>query len=340
MKKYSLISKGVVIGIVLVFIGTSVLPSTAQEKNQSSTPSSRGSWLYVGGSGPFNFTDIQSAVDASIDGDTIFVYQGTYGGFHANGDACVYIDKSITLLGEDKYTTIIDANLSSSPPIFGIIAHAGAIKISGFTIRNAVLSNIGAGITINAWPQIVSNVMIHDNIFEQNINGIIDFDGLSCRIYNNTFTHNGAGIWIDIGKNCIVANNVITNNSVGVYVTSRDSQTIENNLIKDNIKGIYIHASTSFPSIIQYNNLINNTVQAFFIKNDLLLAYILQPGALFVKHQWRHNYWSNWKTKIPKPIFGLFILEIFPLLAVYMEFPFPRVQYDWTPAQEPYILPG
>ena len=61
-----------------------------------------GNTLYVGGSGPNNYSSIQSAVNDANPGDTVFVYNGTY-------YETVYIDKNdITLLGEDKNITIID----------------------------------------------------------------------------------------------------------------------------------------------------------------------------------------------------------------------------------------
>ncbi len=34
--------------------------------------------LYVGGTGPNNYTRIQDAIDNASDGDTIFVYSGIY----------------------------------------------------------------------------------------------------------------------------------------------------------------------------------------------------------------------------------------------------------------------
>ena len=51
----------------------------------------QGSWLYVGGSGPGNYTTIQEAIDNATDGDTVFVYNGSYFG-HIN------INKSISMI--------------------------------------------------------------------------------------------------------------------------------------------------------------------------------------------------------------------------------------------------
>ncbi len=49
-------TKCLAIGIILLFVGVTIAPTIAQntEKSQST---SRGTWLYVGGSGPGNFTD-------------------------------------------------------------------------------------------------------------------------------------------------------------------------------------------------------------------------------------------------------------------------------------------
>ena len=62
MQTNSLLRKGFAVGIILLFIGTCIIPSNAQDtEKQSST--SRGSWLYVGGSGPGNYKSIQSAIN-------------------------------------------------------------------------------------------------------------------------------------------------------------------------------------------------------------------------------------------------------------------------------------
>ena len=63
-----------------------------------------GNTLYVGGSGPNNYTSIQDAIDNASDGDTIYVYSGIY---YEN----VVINKRINLIGEDRNGTIIDGGL-------------------------------------------------------------------------------------------------------------------------------------------------------------------------------------------------------------------------------------
>ena len=60
-----------------------------------------GKTLYVGGSGAGNYTTIQSAIDDANSGDTVFVYSGIY---FEN----VIVNKTISLTGEDRNSTIID----------------------------------------------------------------------------------------------------------------------------------------------------------------------------------------------------------------------------------------
>ncbi len=67
--------KCLAVGIILLFIGTAVIPSTAQNIEKST---SRGNTLYVGGNGPGNYSIIQDAVDNASNGDMVYVYSGVY----------------------------------------------------------------------------------------------------------------------------------------------------------------------------------------------------------------------------------------------------------------------
>ena len=68
--------------------------------NQTSVVSDSTNSIYVGGIGDGNYTIIQKAVNNASDGDTIYVYSGI---FYEN----IIINKSITLIGENKHTTIL-----------------------------------------------------------------------------------------------------------------------------------------------------------------------------------------------------------------------------------------
>jgi|GEM_PF-838341 len=84
-----------------------------------------GTTLYVGGSGPGNYSNIQDAIDDASDGYAVYVYSGTY---YEN----IVIDKSINLTGENVKTTIIYGNGIGDV----IKVTDDKVNISGFTIRN------------------------------------------------------------------------------------------------------------------------------------------------------------------------------------------------------------
>ena len=88
--------------VCVLLVGVAILPVSATAiKEQPSNILFNGKTLYVGGDGPNNYTAIQDAIDAAEDGDTIYVYSGIY---YEN----ITVDKTITLQGEDKISTIID----------------------------------------------------------------------------------------------------------------------------------------------------------------------------------------------------------------------------------------
>ncbi|MCD6142250.1 hypothetical protein J7J55_05990, partial [Candidatus Bipolaricaulota bacterium] len=99
---------------------------------------SGGNTLYVGGSGPNNYTKIQDAVDNASDGDTVYVFNGTY---YEN----VFIGRSINLIGENKDTTIIDGGGS------GDVVHITVdwIDICGLTVQNSGSGWNDAGIELD-----------------------------------------------------------------------------------------------------------------------------------------------------------------------------------------------
>ncbi|MCJ7697962.1 MAG: hypothetical protein MUO73_06505, partial [Thermoplasmata archaeon] len=100
MKK-ELLARSLVFGIVVLFFGASVTSAYNVEPSPSAQPINRGNTLYVGGSGPGNYTTIQAAINNATNGDTIFVYNNTY---NENIDTKL---KKISLMGEERDITII-----------------------------------------------------------------------------------------------------------------------------------------------------------------------------------------------------------------------------------------
>ena len=139
--------------------------------------------LYVGGNGPNNYTRIQDAIDEAYDGDIVYVYSGEY-------IENIELDKRLSLIGEDKNTTIIDGNqegctinLSSENTIiqnFTIIG--GGFDTDDF--RNF----FRAGIRVTG-----SNNTICNNIFRKNCLGISGVRVTNLIIKDNIFIEDGVG---------------------------------------------------------------------------------------------------------------------------------------------------
>ncbi len=131
--------------------------------------------LYVGGSGPNNYTKIQDAIDNSSHGDTVFVYNGTY-------IENVKINKSIRLIGEDKNTTYVYGNTTHWDKIFKLTT--GNIEIKGFTVQNGT-----AGILVWADQEYIENIHISECDI---INNKDEYGGLCLKghwIFNTTISH-------------------------------------------------------------------------------------------------------------------------------------------------------
>jgi nitrous oxidase accessory protein len=232
---------------------------------------SRGNTLYVGGSGPGNYTIIQDAINASSDGDTVFVFRGSYYGK-------VVINKSISLLGEDTNRTFINYTYENDWYSQVILISSHDVVFSGFTAvleqgdgalfrlkysRNCTIShNIfkgGQGMDLlNS-----SYTSIENNTFFTPITTLSSY-GI---IKNNWFTNDrgGGGIWLDVYAN----ENVISDNyfyhcyDEAILSYSPYKNIIERNVIQQNLSSgkngieIFFYYSSSFPpgNIIRENDI-------------------------------------------------------------------------------------
>lgn len=209
MKKQSLIIVLVVLASTFYFSLT-ILPENVVAATH-----------YVGGTGPGNFTRIQDAVDASNPGDEIFVYNGTY-------YEHITILEPLTLLGENRNTTIIDG--SSSGTVVSVTANW--VNITGFTVRNGGQNTLDSGIGISS--------------------------SSGCYVMNNTVSNNWAGILLSYSSGNVVMSNIGNNNSIGIYVYKSNGNKIFNNTVHSNTDGIA--TSDSRNDVIANNEIFSNTL--------------------------------------------------------------------------------
>ena len=191
MVGYKIIRKYLVAGIILLFIGACVIPATAQniEKSQST---SEGNWLYVGGSGPGNYTKIQDAIDASSDGDMVFVFDDSSPYYEK-----VEVNKKIDLVGENKNTTIIDGG--GTGDVINISAHR--VTISGFTIRNS--GDFFTQFDYNFWENDACIQLVNRSC---------------CRITNNLIQQYSIGIFIYSADDIFISDNLLLYDTHGIEV--------------------------------------------------------------------------------------------------------------------------
>jgi len=248
------------------------------------------------------YSTIQEAINSytTYDGHTLSVKAGTY---HEN----VVVNKSISLIGEDKGTTIICGDNKDT----ALEIVCDSVHVSGFTVRDGgnVTSGLGGGIClINA-----NNCILSENIVKENIRGIYlqDSGGTTLRnnsIHDNRYnfgvsghtlsdyvndvdssnTVNGKAIcyWInksdlvvpsDAGYvaivNCtgITAQNLnFVNNGNGLLVVYTKNSTIADNTFTSNWEGIRLDSSSG--NIFRNNDMHENRYNFWFsggLANDV-----------------------------------------------------------------------
>jgi parallel beta-helix repeat protein len=199
---------------------------TVQAANISEISSQNtGSVLYVGGSGPGNYSTIQEALNAAIHGDTIYVYSGIY-------PEILEIRKQITLIGEHKDTTIIDGH--GQPVIVDIFADY--VKIKYFTITNSSGSVLNNAATVLAGDHIQ---FTHNKMTNHPYNAL-KVEGEYIEIIYNQFSESAnvpyahGTIYLGYTKYITFSHNTITQNGIGLVVANSDFITIKtNNFIKN-----------------------------------------------------------------------------------------------------------
>ena len=208
---------------MILFISVSVIPSTGTtDVKQITIPASSGNILYVGGSGPNNYTKIQDAVDNASDGDTVFVYHGIY-------EENIIINKSIDLIGENKETTIIDGMNNDNAVIFDKCTS----NIRSFSIRNGNdIRKLARGILICHYSNLS---MIEDCIVFNCTFGIEIEDSKDVRILNCNISDNIEGIMLVGARYCWISGCVLSNRQRSVSI-NLDSEN--NNVINCSITGL------------------------------------------------------------------------------------------------------
>ncbi len=203
-----------------------------------------------------DFSVIQEAVDAAGIGDIVRVLAGFY-------NEKVVINKSISLVGENKSTTFIDG--SGGGTVINVTA--SNVRIKGFTVRNGQ-------------------------------SGIVVFDSYNCTVEGNIAEDNKIrGILISESQNCTVKRNhaIGTQGGYGINVYASQYVLVEENVARDNLwDGIGLLESNN--SIVRENTVSSNRYIGIWVEDSSENSIYLNNffnNSRHVSSNSRANVWDN-----------------------------------------------
>jgi hypothetical protein len=275
------------------------------------------------GSLEFPYQYVQDAVANDSDGDTIFIFSG-----HYSIDTLI-INKSITMIGEERNSTII-LQVDASWILYITADHV--------TIRNLTLWTVGgpgggAGMSIRG---------DYCSVIDCSIIGFCQFMPRGVRMLNVSHIllqrceigSQGDNIAIVNCQNVTIRDSIIhAFNDDNIATTNSTGMVISHNLIEDSMWNIDFYKCHGNVIV---NNTLRNSVSA-----DILLDHSsdniitgndlgFKVGFNNSKNTWNGNYWRH-PRMFPKLIFGEKTVLGHRVLAF---------QVDWAPLRQPPSLPG
>jgi nitrous oxidase accessory protein len=243
-------NKCLVVGIILLFIGTAIVPCIQSEfifeKNTITVDDEPGD---------ADYTSIKEAVNHSSPGDTIEVYSGTY------SEQEIHLENENLNLrgiahelgaGNDTGKPFIKGKGIYHGSIIRILAND--VTISNFTVENtASATNYSYCIHVGSdiW-KILNNITIRDcNICNSSDSiGILVYHYgaiWNLKIINNYLSHS-KGISCtenpsNIENNSIITGNIITDSYCGIFDSGFNGTISGNEITNCSGKGIYLHGS-------------------------------------------------------------------------------------------------
>jgi parallel beta-helix repeat protein len=200
-------------------------PSIVGKVEQFPMSSFGGDILYVGGSGEGNYTKIQDAIDNASGGDTVFVYD-----YSSPYYEHILINKTISLIGEDLVTTIIDGGRN------GTIVRIASDDVN---IRNLTIQNGDAGISCGVLSE-------------------------SNTLQNTIISNNNYGIYLEGSSYNVIRDNIISKNYIGIYLTDTQGpfgsvfRTTGNEISKNNFPNNIRNAKLYYLTLREVNTWRNN----------------------------------------------------------------------------------
>ena len=302
-------SKGDVLLLVLVFLTASCLIAPLPVKAEPTT-------IVV----PDDYQTVDSALGNATNGDTIFVKKGTYEG---PKDQTLVIDKSISLIGEDANSTILNLhpaytewwvltqhffNYSNA-----IVINANDVALSNFTI----IPSPGGDVSVTGDRIRITDNIIGDSrdtsfsvsgsynvISENHVFWYIHLDNVTSSTINNNTCFS-----LRLGFNGFCSDNVISGNKIdgdkirgpgyyGIHIKASINNIFYNNYFT-NLHGYgegdkmagwgvgFAHGCLAENNTFYHNSFIDNNYNVAFDENVRLIGNLWDTGK-------EGNYWDDY----------------------------------------------
>jgi len=220
------------------------------------------------------FDNIQDGIDIVLENGAVYVYSGTY-------YEHVTVNKTINLIGENKYTTIIDGSGSGDV----VYVTADSVSINGFAIQNGGSGggdyDQDTGLKVNSNHNVIKN----NNIIYNGRDGLLLYSSSNNIISNNSISSNDDDAMIIYNSNSnLISDNIISSNDdngIIVYTPSTDNTISGNTISSNNDDGLYILSPNNK---IYHNNFIDNLQNAQDEGTNTWYNVALQQG----------NYWGDY----------------------------------------------
>jgi len=222
--------------------------------------------LTVDDDGTAGFRSIQMAINNASSGDTIFVLKGTY-------NESVDINKTVSLIGEDRDLTIIDGYGAAD---FVISITTDRVKVEGFTVKKSVVNPYDNGIRVLS----SSNVIRHNKIIDVKQGIVLYYSSNNLVSDNIIYRNNNDGIGLYLSDRNVFSGNNISRNFDGISLSFSSNNVFSNNTLSNNRRGIMLSFHSNNNTFYH-----NNFHDAVYVENGLMNVW---------NYSGEGNYWSNY----------------------------------------------
>ncbi len=189
--------------------------------------------VFVGGTGPGNFSSIRAAVATVSSGGLVMIYPGV---FHEQ----IMLNKSVELRGSGQNVTVINGSRQGNV----VTVAADGVTIRNLTIQGSGLQFPDTGLLVRANGTHVLDVTSTENFY-----GAILWWGSSGAVFerDHIFANHRCGIYLPHSSGNRIQGNVIADNPVngcGLYEDSNHNTIVNNTFARNGYCGVNIRDSS------------------------------------------------------------------------------------------------